>query len=1062
MIKAVARKSINITIKHFFKRLLVISIIITNLFFYIPNVTFAADDDEDTQEMVPAIVPAAANDIISKFVSTGFAGGSSGSSGGGIITNYEEKGDGWNSTTEVEATNGVKRTYRNYKQYIGSYAGESYMGGTIGSSGCGPTTVSIILSGYHIDASPLEVSKKMNNVTSGTTISNALNSYGIENELHNVGTDGSENAKKIIRENLQKGNPVMIGVKPGDYTSLGHWMALIAIDGDTVTISNCGRDPDNKPQPENITEKDDLNKLVDTDMSGCNYVVITDERDSVSNKSTSSRASSYTRETSSSRSKNSSSGTGKANIQKCNVQNGGYDAIFTSGTTGRQFKEYKQNASNYNYPQSYNNWAWKSECGTVSDYIIGSGYSKNATLQNAADRLNKDSNSYHDTWLSEFSGQNVVKTYKSSFSLTDFKNRLSNGDVAVFRDPNYNPYSGNPYGGQHYMAILDISPDKTKVYISNPDTLGGTNHNFNGWTSINTIYDAMSEAYFVSNDGSKVNYGSGKQIESLDNFLFIGDSRTYAIENKLEALGKNVVAKGVGFSTPAHWKEVTKNGSGIVYKTNVSLPSKDNVSGVGVALGVNGAPNSSQVSDMKEVLNNLLVRYPNVPIFVMSVFHVGTAYTVMDKSQMNAAIDSFNNSMKEFCNSNSNLMYIDITEGLYDDKGFLKSSYTSDGLHLNNSGNDILVKNIKEEILNSGLVSSFEDNNTVNMSGNITKIEDSDNPNHSGYKINVDWDKEIDEMLETLRKEDFKLEKYLDKSLQKEYLKNMLKAAIVTQYPDLRSAEEIASDAEIPTDETQGCIKIKRYADGETKAFAGYSLLDPKDSEDEGMYLAYRPYEDLSKMINDGNREALKYFSLDSSNNIVVAGWETMDVEVSIRCQDQQAPESVYGKAEAEVHSKEYQKLTMKTADYLSQVSNYTMPFSLLWSLLVYGNDEDFVNDLANLVIDSEIVMGVYDATQTKVSKYTHTFTYEGKATSTPYTGEGANSKQQDSKSMYVTYTYVQTEVDTLKTDTPSVKLKHADIWTAVYDYDFKVEYNTTKSDNKDNPVKYDDQSIRI
>lgn len=49
------------------QKILVISIIITNIFFYIPIVTFAADKDED--EKVPATVPAAANEIISKFVS---------------------------------------------------------------------------------------------------------------------------------------------------------------------------------------------------------------------------------------------------------------------------------------------------------------------------------------------------------------------------------------------------------------------------------------------------------------------------------------------------------------------------------------------------------------------------------------------------------------------------------------------------------------------------------------------------------------------------------------------------------------------------------------------------------------------------------------------------------------------------------------------------------------------------------------------------------------------------------------------------------------------------------
>lgn len=50
------------------------------------------------------------------------------------------------------------------------------------------------------------------------------------------------------------------------------------------------------------------------------------------------------------------------------------------------------------------------------------------------------------------------------------------------------------------------------------------------------------------------------------------------------------------------------------------------------------------------------------------------------------------------------------------------------------------------------------------------------------------------------------------------------------------------------------------------------------------------------------------------------------------------------------------------------------MPFSLLWTLSVYGNDEEFVNDLANLVINTDIVIGVYDATNIK--KYTHDISY--------------------------------------------------------------------------------------
>ena len=52
--------------KEILKRIIAINMIITSLFCYIPINSFAADDEKD--EMMEAIVPYAANSIISKFV----------------------------------------------------------------------------------------------------------------------------------------------------------------------------------------------------------------------------------------------------------------------------------------------------------------------------------------------------------------------------------------------------------------------------------------------------------------------------------------------------------------------------------------------------------------------------------------------------------------------------------------------------------------------------------------------------------------------------------------------------------------------------------------------------------------------------------------------------------------------------------------------------------------------------------------------------------------------------------------------------------------------------------
>lgn len=54
--------------KELLRRIIAINIIITSLFCYIPINSFAADADDDKDEMMEAIVPYAANSIISKFV----------------------------------------------------------------------------------------------------------------------------------------------------------------------------------------------------------------------------------------------------------------------------------------------------------------------------------------------------------------------------------------------------------------------------------------------------------------------------------------------------------------------------------------------------------------------------------------------------------------------------------------------------------------------------------------------------------------------------------------------------------------------------------------------------------------------------------------------------------------------------------------------------------------------------------------------------------------------------------------------------------------------------------
>ncbi len=193
--------------------------------------------------------------------------------------NFTTSGDGYNSTTTV---NGI--TYKNYKQFSGSYAGYYYWGNSdpnnIGSnstadpnsmagSGCGPTTAAVVLSGYGIDKGPWDVAqimiKSCKGITNGTDLKNAMNSLGCKVEHYSIdGNKGIEEAKSNIKKALLAGKPVLAvtNTASGGY----HYVTLLGIDSDeNVIISDVGNVNNNYKG----TVEDFVEKL----MGNCSYII---------------------------------------------------------------------------------------------------------------------------------------------------------------------------------------------------------------------------------------------------------------------------------------------------------------------------------------------------------------------------------------------------------------------------------------------------------------------------------------------------------------------------------------------------------------------------------------------------------------------------------------------------------------------------------------------------------------------------------------------------------------------------------------------------------------------
>ena len=443
--------------------------------------------------------------------------------------------------TEIKIGN---YTYPVFNQ--GSYPNTTKHGGdTISQAGCGLCSLTVCVGGL--------TGKKVDPVSCGndTNWTGPKTLAGIAADLKNVynidaealrwdnrtagGTTPAQKAslsKTKITEALKNNSPVIALIKPiqaalGTSANGAHYITLVGLDGNKVIIANSAG---------GTREEYDLDWVIEKIYEGANSsecgIVVTKRNITPSSSSTSSGSSS-----SSSPSNNSSnsnkSGQGKV-TSTSNPNSTGYTGIYESRTTGRKFKEYKQNGNSYvfRYDISSVGCSWSSECGTVSTMIVGSGYSTKATFEDATKKLKSTGGGTQFTpWLSDYASDAEVKTINSP-SQSQLKKLLNDGCVAVVHDPGYSS-SG------HYMAILDISKDGRQIYVSNPDSYNAIQ---NGWNPISVFYSGgqyLTDCYFVSNKGSVTEY-SGDSSEGTADTICTGtqSGKYYTSLKKTDGLNR--------------------------------------------------------------------------------------------------------------------------------------------------------------------------------------------------------------------------------------------------------------------------------------------------------------------------------------------------------------------------------------------------------------------------------------------------------------------------------------------------------------------------------------------
>lgn len=290
----------------------------------------------------------------------------------------------------------------------------------------------------------------------------------------------------------------------------------------------------------------------------------------------------------------------------------------------------------------------------------------------------------------------------------------------------------------------------------------------------------------------------------------------------------------------------------------------------------------------------------------------------------------------------------------------------------------------------------------------------------------------VEDMWKDIIKNGTDIDKYLDNY---EEFEKLIDAEVITQFPYIG----------VGKGKLDGSIKFQRHYSNNKEKTLSYINLDTFDN-----------------YIKSSDEKVLDYFTLDSDGNAIIA--VKNEQKESLTTDDPSCNPSSYSQnlgGSGSGGSYSYEKVSIEKQsliNYKMFVQQYTMPFQFLWSLLVIGQDKDFVLELADLVADSEIVISIYDnetrVDSTEVYTREETIKVKKKNENSIEQSNKGESNQVGAEDEYEekTVTYTTTYKSTSITDTPEIALTKANVWIVDYEQEYEYQDSTSAVPNSNNP----------
>lgn len=267
-----------------------------------------------------------------------------------------------------------------------------------------------------------------------------------------------------------------------------------------------------------------------------------------------------------------------------------------------------------------------------------------------------------------------------------------------------------------------------------------------------------------------------------------------------------------------------------------------------------------------------------------------------------------------------------------------------------------------------------------------------------------------------------------------------IKTEACTRYLDLRPNSEKF--------DSRGNYQPKKLEDLKENEVPGVILVQRTNTSEEApKYLEYIDLNQFNSMVSNKNQDVLNYFTIDKDNNLLVAKWEYIKVEV-----DGEYPSGV----EAVIAKEEYiiNEETIEKIPYSEYVKKYTMPFDFLIQLLVISDEPDFCKELTNIVNGSQIVINIQEEetititedmqTYTVWNKEEKTVTYNVSSIESGNTSASNQSEKKETKkdslgeTESISQTYDVKVTTTSKAHAYTPEIKEAYTWLGYYLKEYK------------------------